>query len=530
MRGLNWKKLILLLAVLLTCRVALAQDNLKAQKYFGLTKGVNKALNPMMIDDRELASAQNVYFDEGSILTRPGMATVLNSVAVTGDVVGFHDFALPDGNRYFMCASDDNYLYKMDGLDGTWDTINTSFTCDNVTFTTFVLTNGDTVAIAMDDGATPVYWDGSSATTTELPTAEANAIQIVHRNRLWAAGNDDFPNRLSYTDVLEADDFTSGGTIQIDFNDGDEITGLAELKYSGTTINNYLVIFKKRSIYVLDASDPTDTNWVVSKLNSNVGCISNKSIQNIDNMILFLAYDGVYKLEGTSVSQISDRIDTDINAINPARLDDSVSVVFKDYDHYLLGVSDGSATQNNVILAYDYLLDAWLGDWTGLVPGQMTTVTDPTTLEQFIYSSDYNSTVFRMYTGTNDNSAAIDATFDTKRFTFDLAWMKHIRYEYVYAEGSGAWELDDYYRLDSGSTWTSGTLDLTPASNLWGTMVWGTDVWGSEDDVKLRREIDKECWGIQFRFGNDDLDEYFKFYGFIVYLQGIRRSEYYGDQ
>jgi len=512
-------------------------------KYFNNNGGINTKKQDFLIADNELSSATNVYPDGDAVRKRFGFSK-LNSSTVTSEAVGslgLYDFQLPSGVSQLVKVNANGKIMKMDSLDGVWDDITppttgnlTVTTSAAVDFITFVSTTGVTLCL-IGNGTDEIHqWDGTSANASILTeAADLNAPElnyfVVFKNRLFGAGDPDQKNTVFYTVAEEADDWGNGGSISIDGNDGDVITGLVTMPYAGEDIFDKLVIFKKKAIYVLNADDATPTNWVVSKINSKVGCESHWSIQRIDNTILFLDDDGIYALQGTTVTQLSDRIDPIIRDLNASRFKNTQSVLNREYDQYWLSVSDGSATTNDLIVMYDYVYNSFW-EFTGMNAGALAEVIDPNNSSIKVYFDDYLGFTNQAWTGTADEGVTISANFITKKYTFGaIEWLKRIRYFYVFANADGDFDLTTSYARDGQTTFTDKTVNLDAGSSLWGTFVWGTDAWGGEDFIRSRVNVtpsETNAWGVRLKFTNNELNETFRVYGWSFNVQPLQRDDY----
>lgn len=124
-----------------------------------------------------------------------------------------------------------------------------------------------------------------------------------------------------------------------DPNDGDEITGLGK---AGSNV----LVFKKHKIFVI-----YDVNTGASRrLTTNIGCVAPESIVETPMGTIFLADNGVYITNGSSVDLISDQITPTIQGLT------NVTIAAGDYyrNHYYL-----SFPGSGVILDYDLALKSW---------------------------------------------------------------------------------------------------------------------------------------------------------------------------
>ena len=136
----------------------------------------------------------------------------------------------------------------------------------------------------------------------------------VHKNRLWAIGND----RLTsyYSDLRLPTDFTGTGAGFFDFRFvlpvGDEL-----LDISGAL--NYLVFFSRNHIVIYSGTDPTASgDFAIYQLIANMGIVAAKTVVNVGTDIFFLTDKGVKNLRqvinagALNVDNVSAAIDQDV--------------------------------------------------------------------------------------------------------------------------------------------------------------------------------------------------------------------------
>jgi hypothetical protein len=108
----------------------------------------------------------------------------------------------------------------------------------------------------------PKSWDQTTAQNL-AGSPPRFSFGVAHKNRAWAAGNYLAPSRLYYSANTDPEDWTGAGSgsIDIDPNDGDMITGLASHK-------DELIVFKgpnKGSIHRITGSSPTGSDAFARK-------------------------------------------------------------------------------------------------------------------------------------------------------------------------------------------------------------------------------------------------------------------------
>lgn len=99
------------------------------------------------------------------------------------------------------------------------------------------------------------------------------------------------------TDFAPGNDFRGIGGGWIPFNDGTHPGPIQALH----SYNTYLVVFKRQAVWVLAGTD--DTTWQTRRLVQGVGCVGPKAKVTHNDIVYFLADDGLYITDGTSVQE-----------------------------------------------------------------------------------------------------------------------------------------------------------------------------------------------------------------------------------
>lgn len=185
------------------------------------------------------------------------------------------------------------------------------------------------------------------------------------------------------------------------------ITAIAPLR-------DLLYIFHANSIHVLagDISDPNGIPYTIDLLSreASIGCVSNSSIVEFRNQLLFMSDEGVYTIDASSaIQELSLKIRPIFKEQNYS-LKRTVATVWGDSQLILVNipkevtgtdiyVSEG----NSLTVVYDYFRDAWL-EWT--------------TLDMSGGTDEHDGKVFYC---TREQSRSRLATFNTSETRFDFA-------------------------------------------------------------------------------------------------------------
>jgi hypothetical protein len=523
----NIKVILACLFLLVSCKSFALESKPESQGQF--IKGLNTYINPLFLNDQELSEATNVYYDKGKVLTREGYNDTSNQLAA--DIIGLYQYTQPDGDTWSICKTDGGKIYKMEAYDGTWDEIGTGFNASIPCFVTFVDAAGASILI-MFDGGVPQKWDGAAAAVsnlldTGLGNAPNNKYAIVLNQRLFAAGNPTYPNRLYYTDIDDGEDWTTHGAYRtIDGDDGDAITGLANYAYFGADIYNKIFLTKKKKLYLINVDDANPTNWVNDLINTQIGCYSHWTIQNVGMSMVF--WDGwrVQALSGITLVPLSIQIHDELTSIQAEYRDTLQAAVWNDNNHYYLSFVPSGGTTHTVIYVFDFALSAW-AKWDNMKAESLGVLYDSgdETFKMCMGGSD--GYLYELWNGTNDNGTAITSVVTTKSYVLTgIEYMKFLQYGYVLLGGVGAWTVEFGSAIDETSNFTYNNIDTDSGGFILGTDVLGVGVLGGSSIVRSRFDRDEEIFAVKFRVRETDLDEYFEWYGLSYYYQILGYTEY----
>ena len=250
-----------------------------------------------------LKQADNVLYEIDGAPRKVGGTTRYNATAITESAVaqtitGLYDYFAEGVSRFQKRIAVAGTQILKDDLDGTWDVIKTGLESNkHPAFCTF---NDDLIVATDSNSDVPQTWDGSEATTQNLGGSPPNfAFMVPHKNRVWAAGVAANPSRLYYSDVLLHESWTSAGagSIDIDPNDGDRITGLFSHK-------NELFVFKGPnvgSVHRITGSSPTGADaFARVPFIADVGSANHTSILRANDDVLFVSDFGIHSLAVTA--------------------------------------------------------------------------------------------------------------------------------------------------------------------------------------------------------------------------------------
>jgi len=399
------------------------------------SKGLNNLVSPSLIDNREFSDLLNVEYDEGGVIRkRAGYVTA-------GD-------ALTAARGLGVYATESSR--KMVTIDGTGLKYRTTGNWSSATGDTFTAANDVSFTQARlklycwngtDGGAT---FDGSAVSRPgTMPKAK---FSVYYQNKHIASGVDGQPSRLYISNLTNASDFTvtTGGTqpqpdntndaengnpnvpgasvfsgtpalteanvIDIRKNDGDKITALA-------VFQDVLIVFKERSIY--QVTFDSSGNPTVTPITYATGCVSHKSVVNVENDVYFMSREGMRVLgnepqffTAIRTQVLSIRVQPIIDAISKAYYSRCNGVYFD--NKYIMAHPTGTSSSIAKCLVYDRRFQAYTV-WTSFNAMDMVKYIDTNNNEDLYFLDNGGTQVYKRVAGTYaDNGAAIEAYVVTK--------------------------------------------------------------------------------------------------------------------
>jgi len=310
-----------------------------------------------------LVDAENVVFElDGGPHKIGGTSHVNSSVMEAGAAVnGLYDYwrqgvaANPTRRRVVhvgtkVLADTDDGIFTTTLFSGlTSGAVPSYFTFD------------DLLIIASDSIVdTPKSWDQTTAQAL-AGTPPRFSFGCAHKNRAWAAGDFTNPSKLYYSTNVNPEDWigVGSGSIDIDPNDGDMITGIASHK-------DELIVFKgpnKGSIHRITGSSPTGSDGFARKnFCSGLGaCWQNAIFRYGDELGFVSQFGTVHSLSATA--SFGDFFEVALSRpihkwitqhLSYARLRNIWATNSPAEGRVYFSMSVDASTTNNITLAMDY--------------------------------------------------------------------------------------------------------------------------------------------------------------------------------
>lgn len=356
-------------------------------------------LNDM--DIKGTPDAMDVYTDLDKALRKRKGATKLNTAPVgagTKESNGFFDY---EGT---LIGSFGTTYYKMEEIDGTWDSLQTGMEDEIVEFEDYsgnlVITNwGGAFAKTMQVGDT-------SMTTLNSANAAGRAKHPkVYEDHLLMSGVPGAKYTFSYSQVNDFDDFEDGGTWPIVTNDGDILTGWGELQ-------GRLYALKRWSIHQLTYRGGSPY-WVRREIKRGVGTRSSRTAKNVtlkngEEVIMFQGSDGkIYQFDGYDATPVSANFEENngiaplsMDTLNQGAFESSHATVDPVKHWYILYVANGGTSTITHGIIYNYFTGAMWPFSNQLYKSSVSAL--DANNRRWIIVGDYHGTAYRWQHGNVD--------------------------------------------------------------------------------------------------------------------------------
>lgn len=410
--------------------------------------------SPLWVNDTESPFLENIDNRRPGVLSKSLGYTEIGSGTATGAVRGLGAFSQEDGTDTLLKLVDTTiYQRSGTGTGTTWETVYSGFATGDTTPAEMV--NGyfddqERVYVTTGRNNHLFYWNGTGTGT--VTGVKAKHIDL-YRNKLFmgnvevavvtgtgsATGynNETHPVRVQWT---------SEGTDVLD-TDNDFFDDLGQAVTAVKTFSDKLYVFSEDKVASYD-------EFSLRTLPGNYGTTSARSVQIVDEVLIWYNRGGVYMYGGAGSPQlISRKIQGWIDVIvNP----EDVSAGIDKYGRYNLYIGDvtyeGTA-YTDVVLIYDLRMNCWLKE-SSRPFGVWTRVRNGGSFDVFAGSVD-GENVYQVHSGYSNNGSGIASEWITSKFDMGKPYdLKNFYSVFVTYEPQNTSEyITLKYRLDGESNW-----------------------------------------------------------------------------
>lgn len=173
----------------------------------------------------------------------------------------------------------------------------------------------------------------------------------LYNNQLFLAGFSSALSTAYWSQVGEPEGIPPDYFAEFRTNDGDRVTGMKS--FAGA-----LIVTKEKSFHKLTGDNPS--NFLIQEISDQYGCLSNRTLVQFEDRLMFLDQKGVVEYNGANIRIISNRVEPIFLSMNvQAATENACSIHYRQYNEVWFCIPCNGATINNCIVVYDYVADAW---------------------------------------------------------------------------------------------------------------------------------------------------------------------------
>lgn len=291
----------------------------------------------------------NVVFENGYLRKIKGRMSAFDTIPDNEYINMLSSFQQTTGQRFFIAGTKSKiYYWNTD----TWKDITGTATFtgedkDYWSFTQygnyFIFTNG------VDE---IFYWDGTGD-IQQLGGSPPIAKFITNfKNYLIAGRLEDNPHKIAWSSIGEINNWTTGDSGEAVVGDTEEIMGFGK-----TT--DYLVIFKKSSIYILHYVGGNYVFNIIKRV-EGIGCYAPDSIMVSNNFVYFFgANKRIYAFDGIEAKDISAGIQDTLSNIKDENFGLIYGLTLETLNKIVWLIPEGDVDVCNKMLILDISTGVW---------------------------------------------------------------------------------------------------------------------------------------------------------------------------
>ena len=408
---------------------------------------------------------------------------------------------------------------------GSWTERDTGRTSAGVyTFERFNFDNNNKLIVADGANAPTVFNTSFAATDVSESSVSGSKFVAAFKNHMFYAGKSSTPQTVVFSQPNDEDAFNTGsgaGSIKVD----DIITGLKVFR-------DNLFIFCQDRIFKLSGS--TSSDFAITPVTRNIGCVNGQTIQEFAGDLIFLAPDGLRTVAGTA--RIGDvelgTISTPVQSLfndNIANASGFRSIVIPNKTQYRVFFTKSGIAQT----VTEGVLTSLRGqrfefaNLKGIRPTSTDTVTSAT--ETIIIHGGEGGYVYRQESGNDFDGTAINGKYRSPDLTFnDAGIRKHMQRVLVSYKPESSIDADLFLRYDfedpDAPRPAAYSLDAADIVAIYGTGTYGTATYGGQAEPLLRQSVEGSGFTVALRVEDGGVTAPYSLKGFqLEYQLGARR-------
>lgn len=474
--------------------------------------GANEKIAGHLIDDSQSARPdsstlplKNCHTNTiGSIVKRKGYSVHSNGqITISGSpnvtlsaICGLYDYKNLAGTNFTIVAGSNGSAQKIVDLSTPASPVDIT---GSVTFTDDTMFDFATVAgtlvMTTSDRDSPMKWTGTGNCAALGGSPPAGKFCEEFFNYLFIANTSSNPERIYWSGLFDPESHTATDFKRLE----DSVTGIAKR-------DSVLFAFTNNSIWVVQYTGDSVNPFTFDRLDTSVGCIAQRTIQNIEGVLYWLGGDGhIYRMQGFTPERVTEAIPVTIGELNAGANSIACAVDQRELRQYWCCVPRDSSAFNDFIIAIDYLNNE-IFFYDGFEVNSIADFVDSNGNLKTRFG-DRTGRVYLTNNGTSDYLQGTSSTIDYWKYSkvFDLGGgMKnaHIRRMRASVNSVGNFSSQVDIIGDFGNTGGS-SLELSHDSGrdlLGSTWVMGESLLGRVLDILNTHDLNFNARYIQLKF------------------------------
>jgi hypothetical protein len=498
-------------------------------KLTNLGGGANEKVAAHLIADNQSAPPdentlplKNCHTNKsGKIVKRNGYTVYTGPITVDAspdisvdDIRGIFEFNKFGGNKFDIAFSEASGVPVIVDFSTPASPVDLTGSCTWTVGTHFdFAVVADKVIVTTEDRDEPLIWDGLDASFAEIKRTISGSpdVEIVPPkgkfceeffNYGFIANTNDNPERVYWSGLFDPLSWTA-----VDFKRlSDGVTGLIRR-------GDHLFLFTKSSITLCQYTGDSVTPFQFDDLDTNVGCISNRTLKNIEGVLFWLGGDGyIYRMAGFKPERITEAIPVTTDNLNVGGFDIACAEDHRELRQYWCAVTKDSSTICDFVIAYDYLNNE-IFFYDGMSINCLANMKDSNGSIK-TYFGDNTGRIYLTNNGGSDYPANVQTAINFWKYTkqFDLGRpgsTKRIRRIKITANNAGNYTSLCTILGDFGATGgTATTVNHNGGGDLLGiTWELGTSRLGRISNIQSRSDLAFNSKYVQLKFSNNAFEQ-----------------------
>ena len=386
--------------------------------------------------------------------------------------------------------------------------------------------DGTDKIVVVDGANAPTVFNSSlAATDVSESTVSGSKFVASFKNHMFYAGKSTTKQEVIFSQPFDEDAFSSGsgaGSFKVD----DTVVGLKVFR-------DDLFIFCETRIFKLTGT--SSSNFAVTSVTRNIGCINGDTIQEFAGDLIFLGPDGLRTIAGTArigdveLGTISSNVQSIFND-NLSSASEFDSVVIPEKTQYRIFFTK-SGTAENQTKGVICVLKGQQFEFSE-IKGMRPACTDSFVDEGNVlvlhgaYSGGY---IYRQESGNTFDGEVIFGRYRSPDLTFnDPGIRKHMQRVILNYKPEAAIDADlllryDYEDPDSARP-AAYTLDSSEVVAIYGTSTYGVPIYAGASQPLVRQSVEGSGFAVALKVHDGGQTAPYSLKGFqLEYQLGARR-------